>query len=103
MKNRVKSATPRAPAKPERARPVAVLSSMTLRDAGIKERVEAAAAAGFDGIGLRADDYIRARAEGWTDAGLCALLADHGLWVTEAELLRSWGVSTRVIGKVVSG
>ncbi|MDT3396528.1 sugar phosphate isomerase/epimerase [Streptomyces sp. B1866] len=68
-----------------------VLSAMTLRSAEIEERVRAAAAAGFHGIGLRVDDYVRARARGWSDEAMRELLAHHRLRVHEVELLRSWG------------
>lgn len=80
------------------ARPVAdasptvlVLSAMTLRAANLTDRVRAASAAGFRAIGLRLDDYARARASGWRDADIRALLSDHAVRVTEVELLRSWG------------
>ncbi|MEV5318348.1 TIM barrel protein [Streptomyces sp. NPDC052687] len=64
---------------------------MTLRACELGDRVRAAAAAGFDAIGLRVDDYLRARSQGWTDEEMRDLLAGHGLRVSEVELLRSWG------------
>ncbi|MFK4100736.1 sugar phosphate isomerase/epimerase family protein [Streptomyces sp. NPDC019531] len=63
---------------------------MTLRAADFKDRIRAAADSGFDGIGLRINDYRTARAQGWSDAGMRSLVADHGIRVMEVELLRSW-------------
>jgi len=68
-----------------------VLCSGTLRrDIGFKERVGAAASAGFDAISLWGRDYQRARHEGWSDADLRAILADHGLSVAEVDPHWSW-------------
>ncbi|MGY0061989.1 sugar phosphate isomerase/epimerase family protein [Streptomyces sp. LZ34] len=70
--------------------PGLTLSALTLRTASFGERVRAAAQAGFTGIGLAVHQYRRARAEGWTDARLAALLSEYGLRLTEVELLRHW-------------
>lgn len=69
------------------------LSALTLRGAPMAERLDAAAAAGFSGIGLRLDDYRAALADGWTDAKLRARLDHLGLRVTEVEFLTTWGES----------
>ena len=66
------------------------LSAMTLREADFQDRIKAASSAGFDGMGLRISDYWQARSQGWSDAGMKCLVADHGIRVTEVELLRSW-------------
>lgn len=66
------------------------LSALTLRAAGFEDRVRAAAAAGFTGIGLRGDDYLAARAAGLDDAALRRIIAEAGLRVTEVEFLRDW-------------
>lgn len=79
-------------ARPEHTRTLTVLSAMTLRKADFARRIDAAARAGFGGIGLRISDYLEARAQGWSDIGMKGLLADRGIKVTEVELLRSWGV-----------
>jgi sugar phosphate isomerase/epimerase len=67
------------------------LSSLTLGDVSFAARVQAAASAGFSGIGLRAEDYVAAREAGLDDASMAGLLGDHGVSVTEVELLVGWG------------
>ena len=56
------------------------------------ERCRAAAAAGFTGIGLHADDLPRTAAAGLDAAGMRAVLADHGLRVVEIEFLGGWAL-----------
>ncbi len=67
-----------------------VLCSGTLLAAGIPEMVEAAVAGGFRGLTLWPQDYRRARAEGWSDAELRRLLADHGLALMDLDPLLTW-------------
>lgn len=67
------------------------LSAMTVPRADFAARVDAAAAAGFAGIGLTAEQYRGARAAGWTDAAMLALLTERGLRVTEVEASWDWG------------
>lgn len=57
---------------------------------GFAERVEAAADAGFVGIGLLGVDHAQANAVGVTDAHMAAILADHGLVVAEVEFVLDW-------------
>jgi sugar phosphate isomerase/epimerase len=71
-------------------RPPLTLSALTLWDLPFEPRVEAAAAAGFAGIGLRAEDYVAARESGLDDAAMHEVLARHGIAVTEVELLAGW-------------
>jgi sugar phosphate isomerase/epimerase len=54
------------------------------------QRVAAAAAAGFAGIGWTPDDYDSCRAAGLTDAEMRAILADHGIRVAELEFVSDW-------------
>jgi sugar phosphate isomerase/epimerase len=54
------------------------------------ERVAAAAAVGFAGIGMSASDYAAWRAGGWTDADLRGLHEDRGVQLTELEFVRGW-------------
>lgn len=69
-----------------------VISSWTLgEDVTFPERVRVAAAAGFAGIGLRAENYRPARDAGLTDADLAAILDAHGVAVLEVEYLTGWG------------
>ena len=67
-----------------------VLCAGTLGGASFRDRVEAAAEAGFSAISLFLGDYQRARAEGLSDADMRTLLADHGLAVAELDPLMSW-------------
>lgn len=69
-----------------------VLSVQTCAQAGFRDRVEAAAAAGYDGIGLRPKDLERAAAEGLDHSGARALLDRHGLRVVELEALFDWAL-----------
>jgi sugar phosphate isomerase/epimerase len=73
------------------------LSSYTLGvSLSFEERVRVAAEAGFAGIGLRAENYLDARAAGLKDADLRAILDHHGIAVLEVEYLTGWGsVQTR--------
>lgn len=67
-----------------------VLSVMTSPDAGFEERVAAAAAAGYGGIGLRPRHRDLARQAGRTDPELRAVLDAHGVAVVEIEVLSGW-------------
>jgi sugar phosphate isomerase/epimerase len=67
-----------------------VLCGGTVRAASLRDKVDAAAAAGFQGVSLYWSDYAQARGEGWTDAGLRALLADHGLAMAELDGHMAW-------------
>ena len=71
-----------------------VLSAQTCPDAGFRERVEAAAAAGYDGIGLRPRDLRAARQEGFAGAAARRLIEDHGLRVFELEALFDWALGS---------
>jgi sugar phosphate isomerase/epimerase len=76
-----------------------VLCSGTLpRDVTFPQRLEAAASAGFKGISLWGRDYAAARAEGFTDADLQALLDDHGLAVAELDPAWWWLPGAEAIG-----
>jgi sugar phosphate isomerase/epimerase len=66
-----------------------VVSSYTLgTEVGFLERVRAAAAAGFEGIGLRAENY---RDAGLGDAELLAVAEQHGVPILEVEYVTAWG------------
>jgi sugar phosphate isomerase/epimerase len=75
-----------------------IASHYTLAGAGVgepvrfsfAERVAAAAAAGFAGIGVLAEDYAACRASGLSDADLRAILDAHGVRVVELEFLFGW-------------
>ena len=67
----------------------------TLPRAPFRVRVAAARAAGFAGIGLWLPHRQRAHAEGFSDADLRALLADHALVVTDVEAITDFGPGLR--------
>ncbi len=62
-----------------------VLAQGTVRNASFRDRVAAAAAAGFAGIGLACRAYARLRDEGWSDAALRSVLDDAGVRLLETE------------------
>ncbi len=57
---------------------------------GFDERVAAAGAAGFAGIGMHFDDYRALRAEGRTDDDLRGVLDANGVEIAEIEFLWDW-------------
>jgi sugar phosphate isomerase/epimerase len=71
--------------------PPLVVSSYTLgTEVEFGERVLAAAAAGYDGIGLRAENYWAA---GLDDAAMLAIAEQHGVRILEVEYLTGWGTA----------
>jgi sugar phosphate isomerase/epimerase len=80
--------------------PELVASFFTLSGAGFgepprhsfPERCEAAAKAGFAGIGLHVDDLDRTRESGLDDAGMRAVLDGTGLRLVEIEFLGGWAL-----------
>ena len=72
------------------------ISSWSLGDrCGFVERCDAAAAAGFAGIGLRAETYVDARNEGYSDRELLQILEERELRVTEVEYIVQWAEKKR--------
>ena len=72
------------------------ISSWTLGDqCTFEERVAAAKAAGFEGIGLRAETYVDALNEGLFDEDLLAILDKYGMHVTEVEYIVQWAEEHR--------
>lgn len=70
-----------------------VLASQTVaRSATFEQRVAAAAAAGYVGMGLSPRHRREALAAGATDADLRALLERSGVSIVELEVLRDWGL-----------
>lgn len=67
-----------------------IVANGSLRTADLPQRVPAARAAGFDGIGVHVRDYARLRADGWSDAGLRSLLRDNGFDLVEIETVLGW-------------
>src|SRR3954453_18922670 len=66
-----------------------VCSSYTLgTEVGFTDRVGAAATAGFNGIGLRAENYWDA---GLDDAEMLAIAEEQGVPILEVEYLTAWG------------
>lgn len=60
----------------------------------LRARVEACAAAGYDGMCLHIRDYAESRAAGWTDADLRRVLDDNGITHVGLEFLTGWDHGT---------
>ena len=72
------------------------ISSWTLGDqCTFEERVSAAKEAGFEGIGLRAETYVDALAEGLHDEDILAILEKYDMKVTEVEYITMWAEDHR--------
>jgi sugar phosphate isomerase/epimerase len=56
-------------------------------------RIQVAAAAGFDGLGVRPEDYLAAREQGHSDRELRVLLADNDVTCRELHCVRGWAGS----------
>ena len=67
-----------------------MLCSGTIRAASFAHTVSAAGTAGFEGVSLYFDEYAIARAEGWSDADMRALLDDNGVAVAEIDGRMDW-------------
>jgi len=71
-----------------------VVSSYTLgTHVPFRERVEAPAAAGFGGIGLRAENFWDAQATGLDGQAMSELARDAGVPVLEVEYITAWGTA----------
>jgi sugar phosphate isomerase/epimerase len=71
--------------------PPLVVSSYTLgTTVEFGERVRAAAAAGYDGIGLRAENYWAAELD---DDAMLSIAEQHGVRILEVEYLTGWGTA----------
>jgi len=72
------------------------ISSLTLgADCPFEKRVSVAAKAGFAGIGLTAEAYVDALAEGYNDEELLQILKKHQMKVTEIECVQAWAAKKR--------
>lgn len=68
------------------------ISSYTLgTEVSFRDRVRIAKEAGFDGIGLRAENYVDAKNAGVTDEEMLAILDEYNMKVTEVEYITQWG------------
>ena len=76
------------------APPPLVISSYTLgTEVSFADRVRAAALAGFDGIGLRAENYWAAEGKGLRGRAMAEVARDAGVPVLEVEYLTGWGTT----------
>ena len=76
------------------APPPLVVSSYTLgTEVGFEDRVRAAAAAGYEGVGLRAENYWDARAAGLDDDAMREIAVQHGVPIVEVEYITAWGTA----------
>lgn len=74
--------------------PPLVISSYTLgTEVSFRDRVRVAAEAGYDGIGLRAENYWAAAEEGLDGTAMAAVAAAAGTPVKEVEYLTGWGTA----------
>jgi sugar phosphate isomerase/epimerase len=73
-----------------------VLSAISLRAVEFGQRIEAAARAGFSGIGLDPAQYDAALGDGWTPSSMLAALAGLGLVVDEVIWLDGWWRADRL-------
>lgn len=72
------------------------ISSLTLgSDCPFEKRVSVAAQAGYEGIGLTAEAYVDALAEGFTDKDLLQILAKYQISVAEVECIQGWAANER--------
>lgn len=68
------------------------ISSYTLgTEVSFRDRVRIAKEAGFDGIGLRAENYVDAKNAGVTDEEMLSILDEYNMKVTEVEYITQWG------------
>lgn len=64
------------------------ISSWSLGDqCSLEERIKAAKSAGFEGIGLRAENYVDALDAGLSDEDMLALLQKYEIRVTELDII----------------
>lgn len=68
----------------------AVLSSFSLRFAGVAERLEAASRAGFSAVGMSLRGFAEEEAAGLTAREQRQMADDRGVAVAEIEALRGW-------------
>ena len=67
------------------------ISSWTLGDkCTFEQRCKAAAEAGYDGIGLRAETYVDALNDGLTDTDIIDILNKYNITCTEVEYIVQW-------------
>lgn len=67
-----------------------VLCAGTVPHSSFRARVDAAAAAGFRGITMRAKDWARARDAGLTPREMRDILDDNGLYIGELDAITHW-------------
>ena len=80
-----------------------VLCSGTLPQAvSFRDRVDAAAGAGFRGISMWGRDYARARSDGHTDREIRSMLDDAGLAVAEVDPAWWWLPGAAAIGASIA-
>lgn len=85
-----------------------VLCAGTLGTAPLRAKLEAAAAAGFDGASIFVHELAQARAEGFVEADVRSLAADLGLGLAELDPLLDWlpaagGLAVSGEGKSMAG
>jgi sugar phosphate isomerase/epimerase len=66
------------------------LCASTIDGASFRQRLDAASAGGYAGLGLRPSHYQAARADGLSDSDLRRMLEERGLEVVEIGFLADW-------------
>lgn len=73
-------------------RPPLTVSSYTLgTEVSFRDRVRIAKETGYEGIGLRAENYVDAKSAGVSDEEMLAILKEYDFKVTEVEYITQWG------------
>jgi sugar phosphate isomerase/epimerase len=80
-----------------------VIDSGMMQVADFRERVEAAAAAGFTAISMWGRDRSEAHAQGLSDADIRLVLDDNGIAVADLSALTTWLPGTEAVGGGVFG
>lgn len=75
--------------------PITISSWSLGEQCSFEERVAAAKSAGFEGIGLRAENYVDALDAGVSDSDMLAILKQYSMKVTEVEYIVQWGAESR--------
>lgn len=75
--------------------PITVSSYTLGTEVTFEERVKAAKKAGYEGLGLRAENYVAALQEGLHDKDILEILKKYDMKVTEVEYITLWAENER--------
>ena len=74
-------------------------SQSSVASSSFAERVEAAASAGFDSIGITLEDFAKALASGLTTREMCAILTANGMRIDEIDAIVGFDVAPADAGR----